>query len=162
MASTDPFLVYPPTPLHKYPHLAGDDIEVWHKFVTDHGHLYQGFVYDLQVGVGIDPGIEGDETLRKMWRGLTKKRIDVLGILPNRIDVIEVKGRPGISVLGQALGYVTLLSDTNYFTKPLQPVVIGGIIEPDIERVLNAQGVKFYDVGDDHSNLVNAEGNFIN
>lgn len=158
----DPFRVYPPTPLHKYPHLAGGDIPVWHKFVTDHGHLYQGFVYDLQVGVGLNTGIIGDEALLKMWRGLTKKRIDVLGILSKRIHVIEVKERPGISVLGQALGYVTLLEDSGRFNAPLIPVVVGGIIEPDIERVLNAQGVKYYDVGDDHSNLVNAEGNFVN
>lgn len=149
---------FPNTPLPKYPHLAGDDVPVWENFIQKHGSKFERFRYDVHVGAGLPHGDNEDPTMQDMWKHLTQKRIDVLGFVGDKIYVIEVKGRAGLGVIGQVLGYKHLLESSGKFREHMIPVVVAGKIEPDIESVLDNQFIKFYDTGDGHTNLVMPDG----
>ncbi len=151
----------PYRPLTKYPHLVASDIPVWDTFVRRFPDLFDGVTYDLHVGVGLQPGEDVAPHLQRMWTGLTQKRIDVLAAVEDLLFVIEVKDRPGLAALGQVLGYVALLSDLPHPGQRLIPLIVAAVIEPDVETAIDFYGVRFYDLSDDHNNLIDADGTLI-
>jgi len=149
---------WPNTPLPKYPHLVGSDIPIWDSWVRTHGHYFQGFDYDVHVGQGLEPDKDHSFELQQMWVSLTKKRIDVVGYRPHEVWLIEVKDRPTVAVIGQCLSY-KILYDIDY--SPVArtvPCLVAGSIEPDIETVLRAWDIRFYDLSDGHHWLVDHSG----
>ena len=90
---------------HKYPHLIGDDKEVWNRFIERYPDRFDTVDYDVHVGSGIDAPDEPDEKSAAQWKDLTRKRIDVVGWKADFPTIIEVKKRVGLATLGQVLGY---------------------------------------------------------
>ncbi len=90
---------------HKYPHLIGEDKEVWDRFVKEYPGKFDTVDYDVHVGSGIQPPEDLEPKPAQQWKNLTMKRIDVVGWKNDFATLIEVKKRVGLPALGQALGY---------------------------------------------------------
>ena len=91
--------------LHKYPHLLGEDIPIWSRFIDRHPDKYHTVDYDIHVGIGFDFETDEDDKFTDQWKNLNKKRIDVIGWKDQHPTIIEVKKRVVLATLGQVLGY---------------------------------------------------------
>jgi len=90
---------------HKYPHLLGEDIPIWDRFIVLHPDKFQTVDYDVHVGIGNNVSPEEETKITDQWQNLTKKRIDVIGWKNLQPTIIEVKKRVVLGTLGQVLGY---------------------------------------------------------
>ena len=93
---------------YKYPHMIGDDLRVWEKFIELHPGRFDSVDYDWRVGVGMTLYPEWEENIKRMAKMITQKRIDVVGWNDEQPTIIEVKERGSIVALGQLLGYLVL------------------------------------------------------
>jgi len=128
---------------HKYPHLLGEDVPLWERFIELHPDKFETVDYDLHVGTtnkneSSDIPINTDQ-----WRQLTMKRIDVVGWKNQQPTIIEVKKRVGLDTLGQVLGYRFLYK--KMFPEYSSPnlFIICGSIGPDDILVLKEFYIPF-------------------
>ncbi|MBA7586793.1 hypothetical protein ES708_28798 [subsurface metagenome] len=63
---------------HKYPHLIGEDTELWNRFIRKFPDRFETVDYDVKVGRGADTTPIPDKSSKSYWAELTKKRIDVI------------------------------------------------------------------------------------
>jgi len=128
--------------LRLYPHMFPRDIEIWERYLKIYKKDYQQFLYDVKIGSvpqfpnGLPPEIY------KMGEDLWKKRIDVVGIKTNEIEVIEVKPNAGLSALGQVLGYAKIYTDEKKPSLPVYPVLITDYPKEDIPSLSLSFGVR--------------------
>lgn len=127
----------------KYPHLLGDDIPIWEKFIELHPDKFQSVDYDIHVGTGILSKEDSPDKESDQWRQLTMKRIDVVGWKNQQPTIIEIKKRVGLDTLGQILGYQILYKRQfpDYPSPAL--LIVCGSIGPDDILVLNEFHIPF-------------------
>lgn len=117
----------------KYPHMLGEDILIWERFIDRFPDRFDSVDYDVRVGKGITPLPELPENIKRDAKALTQKRIDVVGWLGELPTIIEVKSRVGLSALGQVLGYKILFeSDFPLLFQPELLIVTGKIYSDDL------------------------------
>jgi len=133
-------------PRHKYPHLIGDDTEVWHRFILMYPDKFDTVDYDVKVGKGADTYPIPNEADQKYWSTLTKKRIDVIGFKNNFVTIIEVKKRVGLFTLGQVLGYRYLYLREHSELKSVSTLIVCSSIDQDDIDVLEHFGINFVKV----------------
>jgi len=120
------------------------DNAIWDRFLIAYPDYFNAVSYDVRVGEGIQPAGEIDPAISEMAVLLTQRRIDVLGERQNKLFIIEVKQDPGVSILGQLLGYETLLRLQDPRIKDTEPIAIVNRIFPDLEKILAAHNIKFF------------------
>lgn len=127
----------------KYPHLIGEDKEVWNRFIAKFPDRFDTVDYDIHVGSGIETHEDPESKPAQQWRDLTRKRIDVIGWKGDFATIIEVKKRVGLPTLGQALGYRFLYHRENpgILLKPFL-IICSQIYQDDID-VLNHYGILY-------------------
>lgn len=99
-------------------------------------------MYDVTVGPGRDPGDYFPESIRKMALHLSKRRIDVVGIRPDGVDIFELTQSAGLKAAGQAIVYPHLLTVTWSLTIPVSTTIICRNCQDDIQPVLLAHNVR--------------------
>jgi len=125
-----------------YPHMVGDEIEIWGRFVDKFPDRFDSVDYDFRVGEGIVLHGEEEEAYKRMATMLSQKRIDVIGWVGDHPSIIEVKKRVGLSTLGQVLGYrVLFLKDFQHFGFP-ELLVVCAMVSPDDHFVLEKNKVE--------------------
>lgn len=127
----------------KYPHLLGDDKEVWDRFILKFPDKFETVDYDIHVGSGIEPLEEPESKPAQQWKDLTRKRIDVVGWKINFATIIEVKKRVGLPTLGQILGYRFLYHRQNPGTFLLPSLIVCSQINQDDKDVLDHFGILY-------------------
>lgn len=119
-----------------YPHMVGDEIEIWGRFVDLFPGRFDSVDYDFRVGEGIPLSPGEEENFVRMAKMLSQKRIDVIGWVGDLPTIIEVKGRVGLSTVGQVLGYASLFAkEFKHFPAP-QLLVVCEMISDDDAGVL--------------------------
>lgn len=126
---------------HRYPHMIGENAELWSRFIDLNPGCFDTVDYDFRVGEGMKPDPDWPEHVKRDATALTQKRIDVLAWEGDQPTIIEVKRRVGLSALGQVLGYkILFMRDFRHIKEPELLVVTGQISEDD-ERVLEGHKV---------------------
>ncbi len=128
---------------HKYPHLIGEDTEVWNKFILKFPDKFDTVNYDVHVGLGADTTPIAEESSKQYWAELTKKRIDVIGYKNNFETLIEVKNRATLFTLGQILGYRFLYLREHPDIPAVNTLIICSTISQDDIDVLKHYGINF-------------------
>ncbi|MBA7523135.1 hypothetical protein ES705_15258 [subsurface metagenome] len=128
---------------HKYPHLIGEDKDVWERFVLKFPNRFDTVDYDIHVGSGIEIPEEPESKPAQQWKDLTRKRIDVVGWKINFATIIEVKKRVGLPTLGQVLGYRFLYQCQNPSTFLSPALIVCSQIDRDDIDVLNRFEILF-------------------
>lgn len=126
----------------KYPHMKQYEIEIWKRFLRQHGKGFTDFKYDVHVGkgIGIVPGY--DKVTQDMAIHLSQKRIDVVAYRGARAFIVEIKDRAGMSAIGQLVAYKRL------YEEKYGPGTIAGLaivardIDPDIEHVAKTMNIE--------------------
>ena len=129
--------------MRKYPHLLGEDVPVWDRFIEQYPDRFDTIDYDVHVGTGIS-GLQGeDPTFDRQFRALTQKRIDVIGWKNELPTIVEVKFKVGLDTLGQILGYRALYLKENPEILGLPLLVVCAVIGPDDKYVLDHFSVPY-------------------
>lgn len=128
---------------HKYPHMIGEDSEIWTRFCYKFPHKFTTVNYDVKVGSGIDSSQISDNKMRTYWQNLTKKRIDVVAFNDTGTTIIEVKKKIRLFTLGQILGYHFLYSREHIEEKPITMLIVGGTIDLDDIDIMNYYHINF-------------------
>jgi hypothetical protein len=94
-------------------------------------------MYDVAVGEGRDPGADFPDNIRRMALRLSKRRIDVIGVLPGSVEIFELTQSAGLKTAGQAIVYPHLLRVTWQLSIPIVTTIICRSCQPDVLPVLN-------------------------
>jgi len=128
----------------RFPHLLEQDAAVWQQFLDLHKDEYDYFDYDIAVGDGRDPGDGFAPKIRQMALTLSRRRIDVVGFKPDRIDIIEITQIAGLTALGQLHAYPLLYLRTFNPTRPLVPVLVCRSFATDAQPAFSRAGIEYY------------------
>lgn len=129
---------------YKYPHMIGEDTEVWNRFINRFPNRFDTVDYDVHIGKGVDTSPIRNDSNQKYWAQLTKKRIDVIGYKGDITTIIEVKKRAVLFTLGQILGYRFLYLREHLEQKGVRTLIICSKIDQDDHDVLSHYGIDVY------------------
>lgn len=122
----------------KYPHMLGEDVPVWERFIEKFPERFDSVDYDWRVGQGAEVPEGLGEEYERMARMLSQKRIDVVGWVNEMPTIIEVKDRVGLSTLGQIEGYRILFERDFPGLRRPGVLVVCGRISGDDRAVMEA------------------------
>lgn len=128
---------------HKYPHLIGEDSDVWTRFIDKFPLYFDTVDYDVKVGKGSNTDSISEEQYRTFWTQLTKKRIDVVGYKNNFVTLLEVKKRASLFTLGQIMGYKFLYLRDHVDVPMVLTLIVCSSISPDDIDILNHFRIRF-------------------
>lgn len=131
---------------NKYPHMKPNDIAIWERFIRSNPTAYDEVQYDLAVGLlppfdtVVAPETGGDDAK------LYLRKIDVVGFIGDKIDIIEVKPNAGPAAIGQVKHNAFLYK--NFVEKNSTPnaVIITDNYNTDVLLFAANQGVKIIQV----------------
>jgi len=125
----------------QYPHMLGEDIPIWERFIVKFPDRFDSVDYDWRVGKGMEINQGWEDNIQRMATMITQKRIDVLGWNGERPTIIEVKKAVNISTLGQVLGYqILFVHDFPHIHKP-EILVVTEFLGGDDRLVLDSYAV---------------------
>ncbi len=130
--------------MRKYPHMIGEDTEVWERFILRFPNRFDTVDYDFHVGKGVDTSPIRNDADKTYWAQLTKKRIDVIGYKNILVTIIEVKKRATLFTLGQILGYRFLYLREHPELKGVLSLIICDKIDQDDQDILSHYGIDYY------------------
>jgi hypothetical protein len=125
-----------------YPHLLPEDSALWSEFLDLFEPDHQTFLYDVAVGMGRDPGLDFDPSIRKMALQLSKRRIDAVGVSLDFVEIFEITQSAGLKACGQALVYPRLLKVTWDLPVPILVTIVCRSVQDDIDETLRAHDVR--------------------
>ena len=125
-----------------YPHMLGEDIPIWVRFIRENPDYFDEVEYDVKVGQGVQLPDDWKEKDRKWAKQLTTKRIDVVGFKDDQIVLVEVKVRAMLNALGQLFGYKFLYERENNLSGKTSLLLVAERIGKDDEDVFDHYGVK--------------------
>ena len=125
-----------------YPHLMPEDADLWNDYQILLQPPHITFMYDVAVGMGRDPGPEYPMNIRQMSLRLSKRRLDVVGITPEYLEIFELTQSAGLRAAGQAMVYPHLLRATWGQTLPIYTTIVCRNVQDDIEPVLKEFGIR--------------------
>ena len=132
-----------PADLPTYPGLFPPEVPYLRAWLVEHQAEYDRFEYNVRVGSGFDPGPSYDEATRKSSIANTQFRIDVVAWKGNQATLIEVKQHAGAGAVGQLLTYSHLWQEGNPAAPVPNLLVVTATLQPDLPRVLAAQGIAY-------------------
>jgi len=124
-----------------YPHMMPYDVAIWERFIENNPNAYEKCIYDFPVGSLPDFDTTLDVGAGSTAQALYKKRIDVVGLNGDKVDIIELKPNASASALGQVLAYVELYKRDVSMTPVPRAVLITDTIRSDMEQLALALGV---------------------
>ena len=110
--------------LFRYPHMFPLDIEIWERFLDKFSKDYLGFDYDIKVGTGAPVEPDTPDNYARMIETLSKYRIDAVGHLPGRLEIIEVKPEASTVAIGQIVTYIELYKRDFSPALPIRGVIV--------------------------------------
>lgn len=113
-------------------------------FLQQHIGEYDRYSFSVRVGQGLTPDPEHLAGVQRSTVFSTQKRIDMMAWQGDQPFIFEVKDRLNVYVLGQLQSYAHLWSEEHPDAPAPRLVAITRYGDPDIERVLEANGVDVY------------------
>ena len=127
-----------------YPHMKPRDVAIWERFIDKYPDMYSSCVYDFEIGdVPEFIASAADEADRKQ-ASLYKWKIDVVGMTPNRIDLIELKPDAGASAIGQIEGYKEIYIRDEKPTQPVGLCIVTDVEKPNMRYLCEQKGIKLF------------------
>lgn len=129
-----------------YAHMLAEDVRVWSRFLESGIVALDGVWYDVRVGEELALGPDSPEFLRRVSRGVTRKRIDVVAQSRGEVWVIEVKPFGSYVALGQVLTYRRLFMEEYEPSLPVRGVVVCENLDDDVGPVFLNEGIDVFEV----------------
>lgn len=126
---------------NRYPHFLAEDVVVWSKFLKTEAHRISECWYDLRVGTGAVLPPDATEMERKISDGVSRKRIDVVCRVEDKLWVVEVKPWANMYAVGQVISYVRMFSKEFKTDLDVIPVIVCDSVDVDLLDELDEFGV---------------------
>lgn len=128
----------------QYPGMPVLESNIARHWIRAYGAGYDRMEFNFRVGQGaaIQPGI--DDATARQFQIITQKRIDIVAYKGNLVDLVEVKRNMTLGALGQLEGYQHLWQEDTFRPHVDKLIAVAQIIDPDIRRVLDVNGVTYY------------------
>lgn len=126
----------------KPPHMVGRDLGIWAQFRQRLPFPYRGFHFDVSLGT---PPAEIPHTpprLMDAWRFLLSRRIDAVGILPERWDIIEIRRGAGQAAIGALRMYAFLWRQDPPDQRPVTLLLVTDRADLDTIALAQADGIQ--------------------
>lgn len=126
----------------KYPHLKPQDVAIWERYIAANPMAYEGVDYDVAVGdsprfsTEVNPETGGDDRFNY------RRKIDVVGYVAGRVEIVEIKPQASPSAFGQVLGYLQLYKSYVDPEANAKAVIITDHILPDMPHLAYMFGVE--------------------
>lgn len=127
---------------YKYPHMQPNDVAIWERYIVANPTAYEEVDYDVKVGAGAEIESGTEENLARGFKTLTQWKIDVVGKIAGRTDIIELKPNASPAALGQVKGYEQLYLEHIDPMANTQAVLITDTLRPDMEKLAKSFGVR--------------------
>lgn len=138
--------LFPPSFRGNFPAMARTDRPIWERWLDKHANEgWEGFAYNLRLG-GQQPPPGTDPQAAKMWRDVTSKRIDALGVKPDSLSIIEVREGAKGSAIGQLLGYAALWAALAIDARPVKLLLVTDSADADTALIAFQQGVDLEEI----------------
>lgn len=130
---------------NRYPHFLAEDTAVWSKFLQTDGHRLSDCWYDLRVGTGaVLPG-GATELERKISDGVSRKRIDVVCRVEDKLWVVEVKPFANMYAVGQVVSYVRMFIKEFLTKEDVIPVIVCDAFDRDLVDEFDEFGILVFE-----------------
>jgi len=136
-----------PMVMPHYPHMLAEDVTVWSLFLRKNPGLLQKVWYDVKVGAPMPLPVGATDIQRLVALGVSRKRIDVVGLTFTGLWVIEVKPYGNMVALGQAIAYTGLFKKEYEVAVAVSPVVVCASVDKDLIAEFERQNVNVIEVG---------------
>lgn len=136
--------LYPPDWRGRPKSMAANEIQIWHRFLDQHGKSFTGFYYDVEVTIRNNARHTDHQTFDNIENRLISKRIDAVGVTEKKIWIIELKIIAGLSSIGQLLGYYHLYKAQEVTTLPISLNVVCERIDDDTKFVMSKFGINWF------------------
>ena len=124
-----------------YPHFLAEDTAVWTRYLASPVKAIKEVWYDVHVGRAVPIPEGGGDLERRISRGVTRKRIDVVARVDSSLWVIEIKPFAGMQALGQIIAYHRMFVEEFQPVWPTWPVIICDKADYDVVSTFDALGV---------------------
>jgi hypothetical protein len=128
---------------YKYPGMAPREVLIWRAWLAIHQSEYTGWLYNVLLGNGIDPGEAYPQVYRDQYIRNTQKRADAVASKGLQPFIFEVKDRATASCMSQLLTYKALWHVTFPDTVPPILVLVSNRVSADMPMVLEASGIRY-------------------
>lgn len=127
-----------------YPHFLPSDTEVWTRFLIKYPDHFDLVDYDIHVGKGIDLDPSWEQNIATMATTITQRRIDVLGVKGAVWYIVEVKKDPGVTAVGQLIGY-RVLYKLQFPDRPTpRLLLVSNRVDADLQTILENQHISYF------------------
>lgn len=128
---------------YKYPGMAPREVLIWRAWLALHQGEYTGWLYNVLLGNGIDPGAAYPQIYRDQYIRNTQKRADAVAYQGAHPFIFEVKDRAVASSMSQLLTYKALWPVTFPLEPPPTLVLVSNRVSADMPMVLEASGIRY-------------------
>lgn len=135
-----------PIVMPSYPHMLAEDTAVWSQYLADPVHPIREVWYDVHVGQGMLLPVGASDLDKRISRGISRKRIDVVAAVGGGYWVIEIKPFAGMVALGQVLSYTRLFIAEYRPVEDVLPVIVCDHVDEDLVDEFEADGVLVIEV----------------
>ncbi len=127
-----------------FPHLQRGEALLWFGWLQLHGAEYDNFEYDLRVGRGapVDPAWPPE--IQDMATHLSRKRIDAVGYQRGVPTIFVIMRTARRAAAGALNIYPKLYRETFAYAGELHAALVTHLVDLDIRRLLEADGVAVY------------------
>ena len=116
----------------RYPHMLPEDVDVWREYLGGEPMDFSSVWYDVHVGQAMSVPLGSPAYMRRVVEGISRKRIDVVGLVACELRIIELKGHAGMESIGQVVTYRQLYLEEFETRLPVTCWVICGTADRDI------------------------------
>lgn len=134
--------LFPPDFKGKPPQMVGRDLGIWAQFRERLPFPYRGFHFNVALGTPPADVEDVGPRLMEAWRFLNARRIDAVGVLPERWDIIEVRRGAGQAAIGALRMYGFLWRRDPPDQRPIRLFLVTDQADIDTIRLAEADGVR--------------------
>jgi hypothetical protein len=143
MPSVYPLTVFLPEQQAHYAHMAKRDVELWERFLRDHGSKFYGFSYDVALGGRLPQLAEDiDRATAVGYQYSTALKIDAVGWMSNQAWIIEVRPEATVSAYGSAVVYALVARREKLTELPVIPTIVCESCQLDVEWAAQMTGIQ--------------------
>lgn len=121
--------------------MLAEDNAVWTRFLKAEADRISELWYDIRVGQPVYITPESSEMERRIARGLTRKRIDVICRVGRDLWVVEIKPYASMLALGQVISYARLFALEYVVQGRILPVIVCDTVDGDLIDEFDELGI---------------------
>lgn len=125
------------------PHMAPQDVILWHKVRAQFAGRVTAWYFDTAVGEGAGPPTDPDDVIGLAYYRLTRKRIDAVGDAAKTWLLIELRPNAGLGALGAIQTYRSLWERDPPDTRPTETYIVSDRADPDTVRTATNAAIRF-------------------